>query len=101
MLQRDEQEAARLLSSVVASLLVIVAAAGAVLGIVLAPVITDLVALGFDDATRDLTIGLVRILFPMAGVMILSAWCLGVLNTHRRFFLAYAEIVGKNSCNTS
>lgn len=90
MLQRDEQEAARLLSSVVASLLVIVAAAGAVLGVVLAPVITDLVAFGFDDATRDLTIGLVRILFPMAGVMILSAWCLGVLNTHRRFFLAYA-----------
>ncbi|MCZ6856461.1 MAG: murein biosynthesis integral membrane protein MurJ, partial [Gemmatimonadetes bacterium] len=90
MLQRDEQEAARLLSNVVASLLVIVAAAGTVLGIVLAPVITDLGAFGFDDATRDLTIGLVRILFPMAGVMILSAWCLGVLNTHRRFFLAYA-----------
>ncbi len=90
MLERDEEDAARRLSSVVASLLVIVAVVGAMLGAVLAPILTDLVALGFDDPTRDLTIGLVRILFPMAGVMILSAWCLGVLNTHRRFFLSYA-----------
>jgi putative peptidoglycan lipid II flippase len=26
----------------------------------------------------------------MSGVMVVSAWCLGVLNTHRRFFLPYA-----------
>jgi putative peptidoglycan lipid II flippase len=37
-----------------------------------------------------LTITLVRILFPMTGLMVVSAWCLGVLNTHRRFFLPYA-----------
>jgi putative peptidoglycan lipid II flippase len=90
MLQRDEEEAARQLSSVVASLLVVVAVVGSAAGVVLAPLVTDAVALGFDEATRTLTIGLVRILFPMAGVMILSAWCLGVLNTHRRFFLSYA-----------
>ena len=90
MLQREEREAARRLSSIVASLLVIVAIIGSVLGAVLAPVVTSVVAPGFGAATRSLTIGLVRILFPMAGVMILSAWCLGVLNTHRRFFLSYA-----------
>src|SRR5205823_8735480 len=33
---------------------------------------------------------LVRILFPMTGLMVVSAWCLGILNTHRRFFLPYA-----------
>jgi len=26
----------------------------------------------------------------MAGLMVMSAWCLGILNTHRRFFLPYA-----------
>ena len=67
MLERDDEDAAQRLSSVVASLLVIVAVVGAAFGVVLAPIITDLVALGFDDPTRDLTIGLVRILFPMAG----------------------------------
>ncbi len=56
----------------------------------LAPVITDFAAPGFSGSTRDLTITLVEIMFPMSGIMILSAWCLGVLNTHRRFFLSYA-----------
>jgi putative peptidoglycan lipid II flippase len=35
----------------------------------------------------------VRILFPGAGLLVLSAWCLGVLNSHRRFFLSYAAPV--------
>ena len=28
-------------------------------------------------------------MFPGAGLLVLSAWCLGVLNSHRRFFLSY------------
>jgi putative peptidoglycan lipid II flippase len=59
-------------------------------GILLAPVITDIVAPGFEGPTRDITVRLVEIMFPMSGVTILAAWCLGVLNTHGRFFLAYA-----------
>ena len=31
--------------------------------------------------------------FPGAGLLVLSAWCLGVLNSHRRFFLSYAAPV--------
>jgi putative peptidoglycan lipid II flippase len=62
----------------------------AVLGIVFAPAITALVAQGFDGPRRELTTVLVRILFPMTGLMVVSAWCLGILNTHRRFFLPYA-----------
>jgi putative peptidoglycan lipid II flippase len=40
-----------------------------------------------------LTISLVRILFPGIALLVLSAWCLGVLNSHRRFFLSYASPV--------
>ena len=36
---------------------------------------------------------LTRILFPGTGLLVLSAWCLGVLNSHRRFFLSYAAPV--------
>ena len=36
-----------------------------------------------------LTVRAVRIIFPMTGVLVLSAWALGVLNSHRRFFLPY------------
>jgi len=36
---------------------------------------------------------LVQILFPGAGLLVMSAWCLGVLNSHRRFFLSYTAPV--------
>ncbi len=90
MIARGETEGARRLAGTIASLLVLGSAVAAGLGILLAPVITDLVAPGFDQRTRDLTVRLVEILFPMFGITILAAWCLGILNTHRRFFLSYA-----------
>lgn len=90
MIERGEHDDARRLSGVIASLLVLATAVAALVGVVLAPVITDVVAPGFSDDTRALTITLVEIMFPMSGVMILSAWCLGILNTHRKFFLSYA-----------
>lgn len=90
MIERGETDDARRLAGVVASLLVLMTAAAALLGIALAPLITDIAAPGFSGRQRDLTVILVRIMFPMSGALILSAWCLGVLNTHRRFFLAYA-----------
>jgi len=88
--ETGDEEGARRVAGTVASLIVVVASLGAILGIVLAPVITDMAAPGFSGETRDLTVTLVRILFPMSALMIMSAWCLGVLNTHRRFFLSYA-----------
>ena len=51
------------------------------------------IAPGFDGAKRELTIRLVRILFPGAGLLVLSAWCLGILNSHRKFFLSYTAPV--------
>jgi putative peptidoglycan lipid II flippase len=63
------------------------------LGVLGAPWLVDLVAPGFDGAKRDLVVTLVRILFPGIGLLVLSAWCLGILNTHRRFFLSYAAPV--------
>lgn len=63
------------------------------LGVVATPLLVDLVAPGFDGGKRDLVVQLVRILFPGVGLLVLSAWCLGVLNTHRRFFLSYAAPV--------
>ncbi len=90
MIERGEHDDARRLAGVIASVLVALAAVAAIAGVVLAPIITDVAAPGFDGATRELTVRLVEIMFPMAGVLILSAWCLGILNTHRQFFLSYA-----------
>jgi len=62
----------------------------ALVGIGFAPALTTALAPGLAPETRALTVVLMRLLFPMSGLMVLSAWCLGVLNTHRRFFLPYA-----------
>src|SRR5207247_1020236 len=59
-------------------------------GVGFAPALTTALAPGLAPDTRALTVVLMRLLFPMSGLMVLSAWCLGVLNTHRRFFLPYA-----------
>ncbi len=90
LLERGDEAGARALAGAVLGLLTAASAAAALVGIALAPALTDVVAFGFEGATRDLTITLVRILFPMTGLMVVSGWCLGVLNSHRRFFLPYA-----------
>ena len=90
LVEREDREASRALAGAVASILLVASAGAALLGIALAPAITAVVAPGFDPATRRLTVTLVRIIFPGSGLLVLAAWCLGILNTHRRFFLPYA-----------
>jgi putative peptidoglycan lipid II flippase len=89
-LDEHNKDAARALAGAILGLLLLASGLLAVIGILFAPAITALVAQGFDGARRELTTVLVRILFPMTGLMVVSAWCLGILNTHRRFFLPYA-----------
>jgi putative peptidoglycan lipid II flippase len=88
--ERRDPRAARALAGAILGLLVLAAGVLALVGIASAPAITTVLAKGFDAPRRALTITLVRILFPMTGVMVISAWCLGVLTAHRRYFLPYA-----------
>lgn len=62
-------------------------------GVLATPWLIDLIAPGFHGEKRELTIRLVRILFPGAGLLVFSAWCLGILNSHRKFFLSYVAPV--------
>jgi putative peptidoglycan lipid II flippase len=89
---RDPAAATRVAATVGAALALATSLAVA-LGVTLAPWLVDLVAPGFADERRALTIEMVRILFPGVGFLVLSAWCLGILNSHRRFFLSYAAPV--------
>ena len=60
------------------------------IGIAVAPWLAAVLVPGFDAELTALTASLIRILFPMSGLMIAGAWCLGVLTSHRRFFLPFA-----------
>jgi putative peptidoglycan lipid II flippase len=81
----------------VGSLLALVASALALVGVLAAGPLVDLLAPGFEGTTRDATVSLVQILFPGVALLVMSAWCLGVLNSHRRFFLSYASPVVWNA----
>jgi putative peptidoglycan lipid II flippase len=65
----------------------------ALAGIVAAPWLMDIIAPTWQGEKRLLTIHLVRILFPGAALLVNSAWCLGILNSHRKFFLSYTAPV--------
>lgn len=67
------------------------------LGIVFAPYIVRVTAPGFEGHILELTVHLVRIFFPGIGLLVLSAWCLAILNSHHRFFLSYAAPVCWNA----
>lgn len=90
--RRDEKEANRL-AGAVAGMLALVASIIVLLGIVAAPWLVAIIANGFTGEKRELTVTLTRILFPGAGLLVFSAWCLGVLNSHRRFFMSYTAPV--------
>jgi len=88
----DEDEATRLAGAVV-GMLALVASIIVALGVITAPWLVAIIANGFTGEKRDLTVLLTRILFPGAGLLVFSAWCLGILNSHRRFFMSYAAPV--------
>jgi putative peptidoglycan lipid II flippase len=92
-LARGEHEEAGRVAGAVAAMLALVVAVLVLLGVLFTPYLVDLIAAGFQGERRLLTIRLTRILFPGAGIFVLGAWCLGVLNSHRRFFLSYAAPV--------
>jgi putative peptidoglycan lipid II flippase len=93
LLAREKEEEAGRVAGAIFAILALFTSAIVALGVFATPLIIGLVAPGFDDARRELTIPLVRILFPGAGLLVMSAWCLGILNSHRKFFLSYSAPV--------
>jgi putative peptidoglycan lipid II flippase len=94
--QDDEEEAGRVANAVF-GILAVVTAVIVLLGVLTTPYIVTIIAAGFEAERRELAITLVRIFFPGAGLLVLSAWCLGVLNSHHRFFISYTAPVAWNA----
>lgn len=86
---RDATEVA----NAVFTLLTLMTALLVLAGVLLSPYLISIIAFGYTGEKRELTLNLVRIFFPGAGLLVMSAWCLGILNSHRRFFLSYTAPV--------
>lgn len=93
--QEDEEEAGRVANAIF-GILAVVTSVIVLIGVLATPYIVTAIAAGFEAERRELAITLVRIFFPGAGLLVLSAWCLGVLNSHHRFFVSYTAPVAWN-----
>lgn len=94
LVDTDSEEAGKTAGAVV-GLLAAATSALVLVGMVLAEPLTILLTPGFRDDPEKLalTVHLERIMFPGIGFLVLSAWCLAILNSHRRFFLSYVAPV--------
>ncbi len=95
LLGEDEREAGRV-AGAVAAVMAVGVAIFVLLGILAAPFLVTIVNPGFSPEKKALTVHLARLLFPGSGLFVMSAWCLGILNSHGRFFLSYAAPVAWN-----
>jgi putative peptidoglycan lipid II flippase len=87
-----DDEASRV-ARAVGTLLALVASLISLAGVVFASPLVEVLAPGFHGDKRALTVTMVQILFPGVALLVMSAWCLGVLNSHRKFFLSYVSPV--------
>lgn len=98
--ERDRDEPGQVAGAVAAALMAVVGLA-TVAVLSLARPITFVLAPGLTDDRFELAVSLVRITALGTAFAVLSAWCLGVLNSHRRFFVSYAAPVLWNAAQVA
>ena len=96
LLGEGEEEVADLLAWAVGAVLALAVSVLVAVGMATAPYLITAIAPGFAGERRELTIAIVRVLFPCTGLLVMSAWCLGVLNSHHKFFMSYVAPVAFN-----
>lgn len=101
LLGEGRREEAGRVAAAIAGFLTLIAGALILLAVIAARPIAKVLAPGFDSERLDLTADLLQITTAGLGLLVLSAWCLGILNSHGRFFLPYVAPVLWNAVQIS
>ena len=88
---------AKRVAGAVAGLLMAATGLGVAVVVTLARPITFVLAPGLSAQRFDLAVSLTRVTAIGVGFAVMSAWCLSVLNSHGKFFLAYVAPVMWNA----
>ncbi len=88
----DKREASRVAGAVGAFLMVVTGLSVLLLVLAARP-ITNILAFGLSGERFEMAVDFTRIMAVGVGFLVMSAWCLGILNSHRNFFLPYAAPV--------
>lgn len=89
----DDPKAAKRLAGAVFGLLAALVGVLVLVLMVGAEPIVSVIARGAPEARADLIVELLRTMAPGIGFIVFAAWCLGILNAHREFFLSYVAPV--------
>jgi putative peptidoglycan lipid II flippase len=92
-LEEGKEEDAGRFAGAALGLLTVAAFGAALVGMLFAPVLVRVFYPLWAPDKQALTVRLVQILFPMTAVLAVSAWALGILNSHRKFFVSYVAPV--------
>ena len=93
LVSRGEQKEADRVAGVFVSFLALIVIVIVALGMWLAPAVLSITAAGLDPEVMRLAVRFTRIIFPGVGLLVLYAWALGILNTHKQFFIGYVAPV--------
>jgi putative peptidoglycan lipid II flippase len=96
-LEEGREEDAGRFAGAALGILLVAGFGAALVGIAVAPLVVGLLFHEWDPQKQALTTHLVRIMFPMTATLVISAWALGILNSHRRFFISYVAPVAWNA----
>lgn len=101
VMEKEGDEAAHKLGRVVITALTLILAVIVLLGILAAPWIVNVVAMGFKDNPEkfNLTVSMTRWLFPFIAFVSLTAIAGGILNAREQFFYPALAPVVLNLCN--
>ncbi|MEE3016561.1 MAG: murein biosynthesis integral membrane protein MurJ, partial [Actinomycetota bacterium] len=86
----DDKDEPGLVAGTIVTLLGLITSAIVIIGILAARPMSKILLPLLPDETFELTVNLVRIMWAGLGFIVLSSWCLGILNAHRKFFLSFA-----------
>ena len=93
LISEGKEEEAGKVAGAIAGLLIAFTGGLTLIGIFMAKPIAKILTPGFTSEKLDLTADLIKITTCGIGFLVLAAWCLGVLNSHRKFFLSYVAPV--------
>jgi putative peptidoglycan lipid II flippase len=97
LLDGDDDAAANRVAGAVGALLLMATGVAVLILVLAARPITAVLAPGLANETFELAVNLTRIMAVGVGFLVMSAWCLGILNSHRSFFLPYAAPIVWNA----
>ena len=93
LVSRGEQKVADRVAGVFVSFLALIVGVIVAIGVIAAPFILNITVAGLEPDVMQLAIRFTRIIFPGVGLLVLYAWALGILNTHKQFFIGYVAPV--------